>query len=338
MMVKICSFFSSILFSLMLVFSPTSLYAKTLVLGGQNVGIELKSNGLLVSGTYKFMVGNKMYNPTSAGIKRGDIIVAVDNKTINSVDDLYSVLSSYDGYKEEIKMTVLRDYESFDIETWIGRESAASKWKTGLFVKERVLGIGTITYYDLENKTYGALGHKMGGIDGNEDLFQNGTLYSSDVKGVKKSSDGKPGEKIATIDESIKLGDVHINNDYGVYGIIHSDTSSYLVMESAPMDEVEKGKAYIYTTVDGDKLDKFEIEIVHLKKQNKIDTKGITFKVTDKRLLNKTNGIVAGMSGSPIVQNGKIVGAITHVLIDKVNYGYGIYIDFMLEQSETIKN
>lgn len=337
MMGKICSFFSSIFLSLMLVLSPASIYAKTLVLGGQNVGIELKTNGLLVSGTYKFMVGNKLYNPTSSGIRKGDLIVAVDGKSINDVSDMYSVIGKYEGCKSSVKMTVIRDCTSFDVETLIGRESVAEKWKTGLFVKERVLGVGTVTYYDIENNTYGALGHQMGGIDG-DNIFQTGNLYESDVKGIRKSKDGDPGEKIATIDEENLIGSIEINNEYGVYGIVKNDISSYLIMDSASQDDVKIGEAYIYTTIDGDKLEKYKIEIVHLKKQKEIDTKGITFKVVDDKLLKKTNGIVAGMSGSPIVQNGKIVGAVTHVLVDNVDYGYGLYIDFMLNQSEHIKN
>ena len=336
MMVK-RSFFSSLILSFLLLFSPTPILARELVLGGQNVGIELKTNGLLVSGTYKFMAGNMMFDPSSVGLKKGDLIVEVNGSSVTNVNDLMNILSKCEGYKDEISLTVLRDYTTYRLNSVIGRESVSDKWKTGLFVKERVLGVGTITYYDLENNTYGALGHKMGGIDGNEKLFDDGNLYQSEVRGIKKSKNGIPGEKIATINEKEILGSVEINNEYGVYGIIDDDISSYLIMDSASRDEVEEGKAYIYTVVDSNKLEKFEIEIVKLKKQDDIGTKCITFKVTDEKLLSKTNGIVAGMSGSPIVQNKKIVGAVTHVLIDKVNYGYGIYIDFMLEQSGSIK-
>lgn len=333
-MVK-CSFFSVIL-SFILCLSPVGVYAKDLVLGGQNIGIELKVEGLLVSGTYKFMVDKKMYTPSEDGIRRGDVIVGIDSKTINSVDDLMTVLNGYEGTKREVKLTVLRDYSTFDISVWVGREKESDKWKTGLFVKERVLGVGTITYYDLGNGTYGALGHRMGGSDG-DDIFNRGSIYTSDVKGIKKSKNGDPGEKIAIINDDEYMGSVEINNEYGVYGVIESNVTSYLVMESATQEEVKTGKAYIYTVVDGNKVEKYEIEIVKLKKQSSIDTKGITFKVTDDRLLKKTNGVVAGMSGSPIVQDNKIVGAVTHVLIDKVNYGYGIYIDFMLEQSDSVR-
>lgn len=334
-MVK-CSFFSFLL-SLLLVFCPVAISAKELVLGGQNVGIELNVNGLLVSGTYKFMVDGKLYNPSNDGIRKGDLIIAIDDKVIDNVEDLMEILKSYSGTSLRVKLTVLRDYSTFDVDVWVGREKEEDKWKTGLFVKEKVLGVGTITFYDVSNNTYGALGHKMGGLDGNDKGVINGSIYASEVKGIKKSKNGDPGEKLAIINDDKYLGSVDINNEYGVYGIIDGDISSYLVMESASQDEVKTGKAYIYTVIDGDTLERFEVEIVKLKKQNKIDTKGITFKVTDKKLLSQTNGIVAGMSGSPIVQDGKIVGAVTHVLIDKVNYGYGIYIDFMLEQSETLE-
>ena len=332
-MVK-CGFFS-LLLSLLLVFTPAAISAKELILGGQNIGVELNVNGLLVSGTYKFMVGDRMYTPSEDGIRKGDLIVAANGVVIDSVDDLMSVLSCNDGVESAVKLTILRDYSTFDVDVLVGRKNVGDKWKTGLFVKEKVLGVGTVTFYDMSNNTYGALGHRMGSIDGNN-KFYGGKIYESEVKGIKKSKNGDPGEKIAIIDEDKYIGSVDINNEYGIYGIIEDDVSSYLVMESASRDEVKTGKAYIYTVIDGDELEKFEIEIVKLKKQNSIDTKGITFKVIDKKLLSKTNGIVAGMSGSPIVQDGKIVGAVTHVLIDKVNYWYGIYIDFMLEQSDTL--
>ena len=133
------------------------------------------------------------------------------------------------------------------------------------------------------------------------------------------------------------LGNVKINDVYGVYGNYVNVVKDELI-ETAKIDEIEKGKAYIYTVIDDDKVEKFEIEITNIKNQNTKDIKGITFKITDKNLLNKTNGVVAGMSGSPIVQNGKLIGAVTHVVIDNVKYGYGIFIDWMLLESDSIKD
>ena len=163
-----------------------------------------------------------------------------------------------------------------------------------------------------------------------------GTIYSSDVTLIRKSKNGNPGEKIATINENEILGEVVKNNEYGIYGKYSVNVDDYISLEVGKKEDVKLGNAQIWTVIHGDKVEKFDIEIVSVKKQAKQGIKGISFKVVDKRLLDTTNGIVAGMSGSPIIQDNKIIGAVTHVLVDKVEYGYGIFIEWMIEESNNL--
>jgi len=165
-----------------------------------------------------------------------------------------------------------------------------------------------------------------------------GTIYSSDVTLIRKSKDGKPGEKIASINENEILGEVKKNNEYGIYGKYTVNVDDYVSLEVGKKEDVKLGKAQIWTVIHGDEVEKFDIEKVSLKSQSKQSVKGISFKVVDKRLLDITNGIVAGMSGSPIIQDNKIIGAVTHVLVDNVEYGYGIFIEWMLEESNNLNS
>lgn len=319
--------------------SPITIFARDVVIGGQNVGIELRSNGLLISGTYDVKNENKIYNPKSDGdFKKGDIIISIGEDRVNSLNDLVTILKEKYASKDSAEITIIRDGITYTKILKLIRDEY-NNIKTGLFIKERLLGIGTITYYDQKNGTYGALGHEMNDANYSPSIdLSFGTIYSSDVTLIKKSKNGSPGEKIASINEEEILGEIEKNNEYGIYGTYSINVDDYITLEVGERDEVELGKAQIWTVIHGDKVEKFDIEIVSLKDQDKQSVKGISFKIVDERLLNITNGIVAGMSGSPIVQNNKIIGAVTHVLVDKVQYGYGIFIEWMLEESDNLNS
>ena len=248
------------------------------------------------------------------------------------MEELLDVLKN--NYKEKINVTLYRNGAIINRELKLIKDNN-NNIKTGLYIKDSLLGIGTITYYDPSLSVYGALGHKMSDSNGDEQLID-GSIYESEVKNIRKSQNGDPGEKIASINKKEVIGSVEKNNTYGIYGEYVNVVKDELI-ETASINEVKKGKAYIYTVIEDDKIDKFEIEITNISKQNTKDIKGITFKITDKKLLNVSNGVVAGMSGSPIVQNGKLIGAVTHVVVDNVRYGYGIFIDWMLEESDSLK-
>ena len=321
----------------MAITSPMTIFAKDVVIGGQNIGIELRSNGLLISGTYDVKENGKNYNPKSdSDIKKGDLIISVGEDRVNSLNDLVTILKGKYANESSAKVTILRDGITYTKTLKLIKDEYGNI-KTGLFIKERLLGIGTVTYYDPDNGTYGALGHEMNDTSYSPSIdLSFGTIYSSDVTLIRKSKNGSPGEKIASINEDEVLGEVVKNNEYGIYGKYTVNVDDYVSLEVGDKDDVRLGNAQIWTVIHGDKVEKFNIEIVSLKNQDKQSVKGISFKIVDERLLNITNGIVAGMSGSPIIQDNKIIGAVTHVLVDKVDYGYGIFIEWMLEESNSI--
>ena len=323
----------------MAIASPITILAKDLVIGGQNIGIELKSNGLLISGTYDVKENKKTYNPKDdSDIRKGDLIISIGEDRVNSLNDLVTILKEKYADENNASIKIIRDGVTYTKKLKLIKDEYGNI-KTGLFIKESLLGIGTITYYDEENGTYGALGHEMNDASYSPSIdLSFGTIYSSDVTLIRKSKNGNPGEKIASINEDEILGEVEKNNQYGIYGKYNVNVDDYVKLEVGKKDDVELGKAQIWTVIHGDKVEKFDIEIVSLKDQDKQNVKGISFKIVDKRLLNITNGIVAGMSGSPIIQNNKIIGAVTHVLVDKVEYGYGIFIEWMLEESDNLSS
>lgn len=319
--------------------SPVTVFGKDLVIGGQNIGIELRSDGLLISGTYDVKENGKTYNPKSdSDIKKGDLVVRVGEDSVSSLNDLVTILKDKYSNSDSAKITIIRNDKEYTKTLKLIKDEYGNI-KTGLFIKERLLGIGTITYYDKENGTYGALGHEMNDASYSPSIdLSFGTIYSSDVTLIRKSKNGNPGEKIASINEDEVLGEVIKNNDYGIYGKYSINVDDLVSLEVGEKEDVKLGKAQIWTVIHGDKVEKFDIEIVSLKDQDKQSVKGISFKIVDERLLNITNGIVAGMSGSPIIQDNKIIGAVTHVLVDKVDHGYGIFIEWMLEESSSLNS
>lgn len=325
-----------ILFSLFAAFSGlfNNTYTTTLIPGGENIGIEIKPNGVVVIGGYEVKTSNESYNPLKdSDIKKGDLIIKVNGEDVNNVKDMLKILKKYYS-NNQINLTIIRNNKEIDRTIKFIKTSEANTIKTGLLVKERILGVGTITFYDPETKIYGALGHKLYDSDfSNITDINSGTIFESEVTSINKSKNGNVGELISNIYQDEKIGNVFLNTDYGIFGYYDSSPDKDALV-IAKQEEVKLGEAYIYTTLDKNNVEKYEIEITSLEKQNKISTKGITFKITDEDLLSKAGGIVQGMSGSPIIQNNKIVGAVTHVMIDSVKKGHGIYIEYMLEAAK----
>lgn len=315
---------------------PSLISAKQVYLGGDTIGIEISNEGLVISGTYDVKNGRNIYNPSAnSDIKKGDILLKVENTNVNTLNELLEYIKINCSDKESVNVTILRNGAAYQRNLKLVKDSNTNNIKTGLYIKENILGIGTVTYYDPENNIYGALGHEMSDSSNKRATFIDGKIYKSEVTLIKKSTNGDPGEKVATIDKETVLGTVEKNTIYGIYGEYVNVVKDKLI-ETASVDEVKKGKASIYTVVKDNQIQEFEIEITDIKRQSNQDTKGITFKIVDKDLLKISNGVVAGMSGSPIVQNGKLIGAITHVIVDNVQYGYGVFIDWMLEESQAL--
>lgn len=324
----------SMLFMTFLFSNDIIVFAKDVYLGGDSVGIQMNKNGVIISGTYDVVIDNKIYNPSKdSNIKVGDVIIeSNDNIVKNSKDFITSLVDLNDTTSISIKLK--RDEKI--INSRIKVLKSGSSFKTGLYIKDKILGVGTITYYDPETNNYGALGHEIIDSDTKE-IFDdfNGYITESSIDGYKKSENGSPGEKIATLDTDNELGTILLNTKYGIYGE-YLENPNTKIISTASMNEIHKGAAQIATVLEDDKIEYFDIKITHLEKQDQISTKGITFEVIDEELLKKTNGIIQGMSGSPIIQDDKLIGAVTHVVTNDVKKGYGIYIEFMLNITDSI--
>ncbi len=303
----------------------------SIIPGGENIGVEIRPHGVVVIGGYDVSNETLTYNPTKdSDIQKGDLIYQVNGIDIENIQDLLTQIQNHlEDY--EVNLSIYRNNQPIKRTMKFIKTSNANTIKTGLLVKERILGIGTMTFYDPQTKVYGALGHKLMDNDFSSIVDINtGTIFESEVKGIHKSHIGNVGEILASIDETQTLGTVYANTDYGIFGYYETCPDKD-ALEVATHDEIKLGKATIYTTLSDNEVKSYNIDITSLQKQDVMSTKGISFKITDKELLEQTGGIVQGMSGSPIIQNGKIVGAVTHVLVDSVKKGYGVYIDFMME-------
>lgn len=303
--------------------------------GGQNVGIEIKPGGLIVSGTYDVKDETTSYNPSrDSDINKGDIIYKANDIVVKSIDDFLNVFDK-NAESSVVRLNLRRKGQYLKRNLKIVYVNG--RYKTGLFVKERLLGIGTVSYYDEKTHIYGALGHEISDSSSNDVLeVDSGEIYESSVTNIKPSINSQPGEKIADISFNDTLGEVVANTPLGIFGkyeVLPPDSSSLPVAE---ISDIKLGPAEMWTVTQGQNVQKYQIEITNLKRQEQIATKGITFKVTDKRLLNISNGIVAGMSGSPIIQDGKVVGAVTHVIVDDVDNGYAVYMKWMFEVGQKV--
>ena len=324
---KFKKFFLMLLISLLIIPINVFAYSNKLILGGQNIGIEVKTKGILVIGLYEI---NDKLVAESSGIQPGDYIVKVNNNSINSISDFTDQINKDDD-KTQIDIEYIRKSKSYQGTLDIINQNG--EYKTGLYVKDTINGIGTLTFIDPNTKTFGALGHEIADKNTNEVLnVGDGSIYYSYITGISKSINGNPGEKQANYDTQKKYGIINENTTKGIFGNYISNINSDNLYEVAQTNEIQTGKASIFTVIDGENVESFEIEIEKI--NSKDNTKNIVFKITDERLLNLTGGIVQGMSGSPIVQNNKIIGAVTHVLVNDCTRGYGIFITNMLQEAE----
>lgn len=314
---------------LMLLLIPMNLlaYSENIIVGGETIGIEAYSKGVVVVGFYK--VNGKYI--ASDTLKVGDTILEIEGVSVSSIKEMTTLI---DENIKNGKVNALIKRNNKTKKVVLNLVKDGSVYKTGLYIKEKVTGIGTLTYIDPETKIYGSLGHEiMISESTNRVEVRKGEIYKSFVNGIDRSINGRVGSKNASIDYQTELGTVTKNTSVGIYGI-YNKTINKETTSVAKWEEIDLGKAVIRTITDGSKIEEYEIEITSLNR-NAIDTnKSITFKVTDKTLMEKTGGIVQGMSGSPIIQNGKIIGAVTHVVIDEVNKGYAVFIRTMLEEGE----
>ncbi len=310
----------------LILFNPIAVYAYSeyIIPGGENVGIEVKYEGVLVIGFYK--IDNK-YNKNDLEV--GDYITHVEDQEINTIDELVTNIEKYqkDG---KVNFTIKRDNKTRIINFNLIKKD--DLYKTGLYIKDSITGIGTLTYIDPESKVYGALGHEiLESTTSSKVEVRTGSIYQSNVSSIDRSTNGNPGTKNAKFFYNNKYGSIKKNTTYGIYGEYTTPLTKETVKVGEP-DEIKTGKATILTVTEDEQIIEYSINITKVDKSSKI--KNLYFEIDDEELLKKTGGIVQGMSGSPIMQDGKIIGAVTHVVVENVKKGYGIFITTMLTEGE----
>ena len=307
---------------------------KMLVPGGQSIGVKMNVKGVLVVGLEEIETEISVESPGyDAGLQVGDKILSVNDEEVFSADDVMKLVSK-SGQK--VKIVASRNGEKFETEVNPVKEFSSGEYKLGIWVKEKIAGIGTLTFYDPDTDIFGCLGHGIYESKTKELLeVKNGEMLWTEVKSIDGGISGKPGEiRGVFCDNSKPIADLYRNCKYGIFAK-GDDFKAENFGDPIPIvykDKVKKGEAYILTTVDGNKVERFNIKITGLNLKHK-DNKGIEIEVTDERLLDRCGGIVQGMSGSPIIQDGKLVGAVTHVLVNDPTRGYGIFIENMLESA-----
>lgn len=315
---------------LALIIMPPSIYAYSdyIIASGENVGIELQSNGVMIVGLYK--VGNT-YPATEAGLEVGDVIVSINDQDVEKIDDLVNIVSNVKI--DNVDVTYIRDNITKYTNLKLYKDNDITK--TGLYIKDSVTGIGTLTFIDPNTKLFGALGHEVtNSVSGQKLEVKNGYIFPSKVTGIEPSIDGTPGEKNARYNSSSIIGTVSENTEHGVFGEYTSDINPSKLYKVATPDVIHKGSAKILTVLQDSNVEQFDINIIKINTNTKQTTKNILFEITDQKLLDQTGGIIQGMSGSPIIQDDYIIGAVTHVIVDNPKRGYGIFITNMLDEAE----
>lgn len=296
-------------------------------------GIQMKTVGATVMGLSEFKSGGKNVRPASdGGLRDGDIILKIDGKEIGGASDIAKRIGSGNG--NSISVELNRAGKTVKVKLIPKKDDADSKFKLGVWLKDRTAGIGTVTYIVPDSLVFGGLGHGIcDSHSGKPVSFTDGKICNVNISGVIRGLEGKPGEIRGRICDEV-CGMLISNTECGAFGLYSAMPGGIgeEPMNVASKEEVKPGEAYIISTLENGKREKYSIEISEINK-NETDTKNFTVKVTDKRLLEKTGGIIQGMSGSPIIQNGKLIGAVTHVLINDPTCGYGIYIENMLKNT-----
>lgn len=303
--------------------------------GGETVGFNLFSDGVICVGSNTILTDSGKEKPIdTSNIKDGDALVEIENMHIKTIEDIDRIINLPTLQGKKLKITLKRDGKEIQSSITPAYDLLSKKYKLGLWVRNNTSGVGTLTYIKQNDFRFGAVGHPI--VDeslGKNFNVESGNIYRCNVLGVKKGEKNNPGE----IRSSINLGEEALgvadtNCKYGVYGNILNkstiDANNTAILGGRL--SVKLGGAKIYCNIDGKGVKAYDVKIIKANKQNTADDKSLTIKITDKNLIEKTGGIIQGMSGSPIVQNGKIVGAVTHVFLSDPTRGYGVYMDWMI--------
>lgn len=308
---------------------------------GNLIGVKLYTSGVLVVGMSEIEGdNNQKYKPyLNSGIEEGDMIVEMNNKKIENTDELVDVVSKSNG--QEIQIKYVRNEEV--ITTSIAPiKNEANEYKLGLWVRDAAAGVGTLTFYEPTTGSFAALGHGIVDVDTGGILnIANGELVTSKLISIQKGEKNNPGEIKGSIDSGVTIGEIEKNTNFGVFGFVSNrgnlDLKRSKEYDVALRSEIKTGEAEIICELEEGKKETYKIEIEKIYTSNNYDNKSMLIKITDERLLEKTGGIIQGMSGAPIIQNGKFIGAITNVLVSDPTTGYAIFGDLMIKQMRNVQ-
>lgn len=309
--------------------------------GGQSIGVKLNTDGVLVVGHHLINTDEGEISPGEAsGIIVGDLITKINGQKIEKMNQVAHIVQEVGEKGEELQIEIKRDDQILEKRLKPIKAKGDSTYRLGLYIRDSAAGVGTLTFYDPETKKYGALGHVISDVDTQKPIVvHDGHIIRSSVTSIEKGSNGEPGEKLARFTEHRDiLGNIKKNSAFGIFGelITKEPIKNHIMDEPLPIalaTQVKEGPAKILTVVEGEEVKEYDIEIISSVPQKFPATKGLVIKITDPELLEKTGGIIQGMSGSPIIQNGKLVGAVTHVFVNDPTSGYGCYIEWMLDEA-----
>lgn len=310
-----------------------------IVPGGQSIGVQLETLGVLVVGHHSIQGKQGVLSPgQDAKVHIGDMIVEINGNAVKDMNEISSYVNEAGKRDQPLKLKIKRGNDTIETSLRPVLDERDNEYKIGLYIRDSAAGIGTMTFYEPESKRYGALGHVISDMDTKKPIDSvKGTIVRSSVVDIDKGNQGIPGEKHArfSADRNV-LGNIVKNTPHGIFGVLDKNIINNNYDEPMPISrphEVKEGPAKILTVVDDENVEEFDIEIVQSVAQDKADVKGMVIKITDPKLLNATGGIVQGMSGSPIIQDGKIIGAVTHVFVNDPTSGYGVHIEWMLQDA-----
>lgn len=299
---------------------------------GRTVGIKLFSDGVLVVGLSDIQTEETTVSPAKdMGLKVGDVITHVNDCEVDTIEQMQSAIQTVGGAPMTLK--VMRQDKQLQL---CGSAvcSQQGTYQLGTWIRDSMAGIGTMTFYDPKSEVFGALGHGVNDVDTAQLMtMQSGSIMYSEVSDVKKGLSGAPGELHGSFDLKRDMGQLYANTQAGIFGTLSDERilGNIRPMEIARRGQVKTGAATILSNIAGDEVKEYQVEILHIYPAKEGEMRNLMLKVTDPELLEQTGGIVQGMSGSPILQNGKLVGAVTHVLVNDPTRGYGIFIENMLE-------
>lgn len=304
--------------------------------GGGAVGVAMATKGVLVVGVSDV---SGQSPAQSAGIRAGDMIEQVDGQDVATSEDLTRLIAASGG--KALRIVFSRDGQMRAALLTPALDAASGRFRMGAWVRDSTAGVGTLSYYNPADGTYGALGHAINDGDTGKLLpIRDGALLEAQIVDVKKGQRGTPGELRGNfLKRQVILGNILENTTLGIYGVLDAPWINPLYPAGLPIgyqESVRTGPATILSTVDGEGIKEYSVEITQVTRQMSPAPKSMVIRVTDPELLEKTGGIVQGMSGSPIIQNGRVVGAVTHVFVDDPTHGYGLFIEWMLQTSAVI--